>query len=164
MTDTGECAFVLGMELVENNNSSTTMSQRRYINNNLKRFGMDDCKAAISSMNIGLRLLPSDAPNKVIAPFRKAVGALVPLLTATRPNIAFAIDVLRFVKICESSTELQSSTYLRYLQGTKTHGICFQPNDKIDFRGCSDADWAGDHLDRISTPGYAIILMSVSIT
>ncbi|CAI5730422.1 unnamed protein product [Peronospora destructor] len=53
---------------------------------------------------------------------------------------------------------------LRYLQGTKSHGICFQPGDTLDFCGYSDADWAGDHADRKSTSGYAFILMGASVS
>ena len=53
---------------------------------------------------------------------------------------------------------------LRYLQGTKSHGICFKPGDKVDFSGYSDADWAGDHSDRKSTLGYAFLLMIAPIS
>ncbi|GMF39857.1 unnamed protein product [Phytophthora fragariaefolia] len=42
----------------------------------------------------------------------------------------------------------------RYLQGTKSHGICFSPGKDIDVQGDSDADWAGDLTDRKSTSGY----------
>uniref|UniRef100_H3H972 Reverse transcriptase Ty1/copia-type domain-containing protein n=1 Tax=Phytophthora ramorum TaxID=164328 RepID=H3H972_PHYRM len=52
----------------------------------------------------------------------------------------------------------------RYLQGTKTHGICFKPGDKVDFRGYSDADWAGDLADRKSTSGYTFMLMSAPVS
>ena len=52
----------------------------------------------------------------------------------------------------------------RYLQGTKLHGICYQQSDKIDFRGYSDADWAGDHADRKSTSGYAFMLLGAPIS
>ncbi|KAG2774841.1 hypothetical protein Pcac1_g14695 [Phytophthora cactorum] len=52
----------------------------------------------------------------------------------------------------------------RYLQGTKTHGICFKPGNKIDFRGYSDADWAGDLADRKSTSGYTFMLMSAPVS
>ncbi|KAG2758293.1 hypothetical protein Pcac1_g29545 [Phytophthora cactorum] len=50
----------------------------------------------------------------------------------------------------KKNTGLRSSVSFRYLQGTKTHGICFKPGDNIDFRGYSDADWAGDLADRKS--------------
>ena len=81
---------MLDIDLVKNNDGSVTMCSRRYINDILKRFGMNDCTAVIISTDIGLRLLPSDTPNKVEAPFREAAGALIHTMTATRPDIAFA--------------------------------------------------------------------------
>ena len=110
--------------------------------------------------NISSRLLLSDAPTKVNAPFREAVGALMHLMTATRPDIAFAVGyVSRFMENPQVEHWTAVKRILRYLQGTKTHGIYFQPGNKVDFRGYSDADWAGDHSDRKSTSGYAFILM-----
>uniref|UniRef100_A0AAV1UZH0 Reverse transcriptase Ty1/copia-type domain-containing protein n=1 Tax=Peronospora matthiolae TaxID=2874970 RepID=A0AAV1UZH0_9STRA len=52
MTDSGKCAFVLGIEMVNNNNGSVTMCQRRYVEDVLKRFGMSDCKAVTSPTDI----------------------------------------------------------------------------------------------------------------
>ncbi|KAG3035045.1 hypothetical protein PC121_g24270 [Phytophthora cactorum] len=45
MTDSGKCAFVLGIELVDGPDGSVTMCQRRYVDDILKRFAMDKCKA-----------------------------------------------------------------------------------------------------------------------
>ena len=53
---------------------------------------------------------------------------------------------------------------MRYLRGTKTHGINYKPSDKIDFRGYSDADWAGDLADRKSTSGYVFILLGARVS
>ncbi|KAG2879434.1 Retrovirus-related Pol polyprotein from transposon TNT 1-94 [Phytophthora cactorum] len=47
MTDSGKCVFVLGIELVDGPDGSVTMCQRRYVDNILKRFGMDECKAVL---------------------------------------------------------------------------------------------------------------------
>ena len=91
MNDSGKCAFVLGIELVESMDGSVTMCQRRYVDDILKRFGMEDCKAVISPADLSTRLSPSDASTKANAPFREAVGALMQLMTATRPDIAFAV-------------------------------------------------------------------------
>ena len=99
MTDSGKCAFVLGIELVDNIDGSVTMCQRRYVDDVLKRFGMSDCKAVISPTDISSRLTPSNAATKINAPFREAVGALMHLMTATRPDIAFAVGyVSRFME------------------------------------------------------------------
>ncbi|CAH0519354.1 unnamed protein product [Peronospora belbahrii] len=144
MTDSGKCTFVLGIELIDGPDGSVTMCQRRYVDDILKRFGMSECKAAISSVDLRSRLVPSSTVNKVDAPFREGVGVLMHLVTATRPDIA--------------------KTHLRYLQMNKSHGIRYQPTDKIDFRRNSDAEWAGNHADRKSTSGYAFVLLGAPIS
>ncbi|KAG2812911.1 Retrovirus-related Pol polyprotein from transposon TNT 1-94 [Phytophthora cactorum] len=47
MTDSGKCVFVLGIELVDGPDGSVTMCQRRYVDDILKRFGMDEFKAVL---------------------------------------------------------------------------------------------------------------------
>ena len=164
MTDSGKCAFVLGIELVDNIDGSATICQRRYVEDVLKRFGMSDCKAVISPTDISSRLIPSTAATKIDAPFREAVGAFMHLMTATRPEIAFAVNyVSRFMKNPQVEHWMAVKRILRYLQGTKSHGIYFKPDDKVDFCGYSDADRAGDHADRKSTSGYAFILMGAPV-
>uniref|UniRef100_A0AAV1VJH9 Uncharacterized protein n=1 Tax=Peronospora matthiolae TaxID=2874970 RepID=A0AAV1VJH9_9STRA len=97
---------------------------------------------------------------KIDAPFHEAVGALMHLMTATLPDIAFAVSYVScFVENPQVEHRMAVKRILRYFQGTKSHGICFKSDDKIDFCGYSDADWAGDHADRKSTSGYAFILM-----
>ena len=91
MTDSGKCTFVLGIELVDGPDGSVTICQQRYIDDILKRFGMNECKATVSPVDLSSRLVPSDAATKVDAPFREAVGALMHLMTATRPDIAYAV-------------------------------------------------------------------------
>ena len=46
---------------------------------------------------------------------------------------------------------------LRYLQGTKTHGIRFDLSGGLV--GYFDVDWAGDVADRKSTSGYVLKLV-----
>ncbi|KAG3176917.1 hypothetical protein PC128_g17075 [Phytophthora cactorum] len=165
MTDSGKCAFVLGIELVDGPDGSVTMCQRRYVDDILKRFGMDECKAVVSPVDMSTRLVSSDAATKVNAPFREAVGALMHLMTATRPDIAYAVGyVSRFMENPQEEHWVAVKRIFRYLQGTKTHGICFKPGDNIDFRGYSDADWAGDLADRKSTSGYTFMLMGAPVS
>uniref|UniRef100_A0AAV1VNJ1 Uncharacterized protein n=1 Tax=Peronospora matthiolae TaxID=2874970 RepID=A0AAV1VNJ1_9STRA len=97
---------------------------------------------------------------KIDAPFHEAVGALMHLMTATLPDIAFAVSYVScFVENPQVEHRMAVKRILRYFQGNKPHGICFKSDDKIDFCGYSDADWAGDYADRKSTSGYAFILM-----
>uniref|UniRef100_A0AAV1U9T2 Reverse transcriptase Ty1/copia-type domain-containing protein n=1 Tax=Peronospora matthiolae TaxID=2874970 RepID=A0AAV1U9T2_9STRA len=165
MTDSGKCAFVLGIELLDGEDGSVTLCQRRYVDDILKRFGMDDCKAVASPVDMSSRLVSSDATTKVDAPFREAVGALMHLATATRPDIAFGVGyVSRFMENPQEEHWVAVKRIFRYLQGTKTHGICYKPSARIDFRGYSDADWAGDLTDRKSTSGYTFMLLGAPVS
>lgn len=99
MTDSGKCALVLGIELLDGADGSGTMCQRRYVDDILKRFGMDKCKAASSPVDMSSRLVSSDAATKVDAPFCEVIGSLMHQTTATRPDIAYAVDyVSRFIE------------------------------------------------------------------
>ncbi|KAE8962878.1 hypothetical protein PR003_g28787, partial [Phytophthora rubi] len=143
MTDSGKCSFILGIEVVHNADGSVTLSQACYINDILERFGMQDCKPAESPVDISMKLVPSDATTKLDAPFREAVGALMHLMTSTRPDIAFAVGyVSRFMEKPQVEHWIAVKRIFRYLQGTKSHGIRFSPDKNIDFQGYSDADWA----------------------
>ena len=126
---------------------------------------MSECKAMTSPVDISSRLVSSNSATKVNAPFREAVSALMHLMTATRPDIAFAVGyVSRFMENPQVEHWIAVKRIFRYLQGTKSHGICFKPGDKVDFCGYSDADWAGDHADRKSTSGYAFTLIGAPIS
>lgn len=48
---------------------------------------------------------------------------------------------------------------LRYIKGTLHQGLHFVPGP-LTLTAFSDADWAGDHLDRRSTTGYYLFLRS----
>uniref|UniRef100_A0AAV1THK6 Reverse transcriptase Ty1/copia-type domain-containing protein n=1 Tax=Peronospora matthiolae TaxID=2874970 RepID=A0AAV1THK6_9STRA len=165
VTDSGKCTFVLGIELVDESDGSVTMCQRRHVNDILKRFGMDECKATASPVDLSTRLVASSEAAKIDVPFREAVGALMHFTTATRPDIAHAVGyVSRFMENPQQEHWTAVKRIFRYLQGTKSHGLRFQPSDKIDFRGYSDADWAGDHADRKSTSGYTFMLMGAPVS
>ena len=65
MTDSSKCTFVIGIELVDGPDGSVTMCQRRYVNDILKRFGMDECKATVIPVDLSSQLVPSNNGTKV---------------------------------------------------------------------------------------------------
>uniref|UniRef100_A0AAV1TJE1 Polyprotein n=1 Tax=Peronospora matthiolae TaxID=2874970 RepID=A0AAV1TJE1_9STRA len=74
------------------------------------------------------------------------------LTTATRPGIALTvIYVARFMEKPQVEHWMAVKRIVRYLHGSKSHGICSKLDDKVDFYGYSDAVWAGDHAYRKST-------------
>ncbi|CAH0519352.1 unnamed protein product [Peronospora belbahrii] len=123
MTDSGKCAFVLGIELLNAEDGSVTLCQRRYVDDLLKRFSMSDCKAVSSPVDMSSRLVSSDAAIKANVPFREAVGALMHLTTATRPYIAYAVGyVSRFMENPQDITGLRSSAYFAIYKALRSMG------------------------------------------
>ena len=167
MTDSGACKFVLGIELVYNSDGSLTLCQRRYIDDILKRFGMADCKPAASPVDISSKLDSSigDLGSATDVPYREAVGAFMHLMCATRPDIAFAVGMVsRFMESPQQMHWTAVKRIFRYLQGTKSHGVHFDPSGDLGFECYSDADWAGDVSDRKSTSGFAFKLVGGPIS
>uniref|UniRef100_A0AAV1UWD7 Reverse transcriptase Ty1/copia-type domain-containing protein n=1 Tax=Peronospora matthiolae TaxID=2874970 RepID=A0AAV1UWD7_9STRA len=139
MADSGKYSFVLGIELLDGGDGSVTLCQRHYVDDILKRFGMEECKAVASPVDVSSRLMSSSTASKIDVPFREAVG----------PQEEHWVAVKRI---------------FRYLQDTKMHGMCSKPSARIDFRGYSDADWAGDLTDRKSTSGYVFMLLGAPVS
>lgn len=166
MTDSGACKFVLGIELVDHDDGSVTLCQRRYIDDILRRFGMEECKPVASPVDISMKMFkfgPDSAATD--APYREAVGALMHLMCATRPDIAFVVGmVARFMESPQDVHWTAVKHILRYLQGTKTHGIRFKSSDSVNFECYSNADWSGDAADRKSTSGYVFKMVGGPIS
>ena len=60
---------------------------------------MDECKTTVSPVDLSSQLVPSNNGIKVDAPFRQAVGAVMHLMTKTRPDIEYAVGhVSRFME------------------------------------------------------------------
>ena len=47
---------------------------------------------------------------------------------------------------------------LKFVQGTKTHGIFYKEKSDLDLIGFTDNDWVGENTDRNSTSGYVFMI------
>ena len=167
MSDLGECTFVLGMELIrDKENKRMILSQRRYIEDILTRFEMDKCKPVASPIDISTKLNENEQDEKAVnVPYRQAVGALMHLMVASRPDIGFAVGmVARFMENPSEKHWIAVKRIFRYLQGTKNYGIEFTSGNQLVIEGFCDADWAGDIDDRKSTSGYVFKIAGGSIS
>ena len=91
-------------------------------------------------------------------PYRELVGAVMYLMTCTRPDIAFAVGQLaRNAHRPTRPDVIAAKRLLRYLQGTKNMGITLG-GSALSLRGYADADYAADASSRRSTSGSVILL------
>lgn len=93
--------------------------------------------------------LPIDA-----AKYRQIVGKLQ-YLSFTRPHICFVVNKLSQFMHAPSTLHWKAVKWvLRYLKSTQRYGICLRRSNSISLYMYSDADWAGDVNDRVSTTAY----------
>jgi hypothetical protein len=161
MKDMGDVQKLLGMEVHRLADGSIFINQPRYIEKLLKRFGMEGCKPADTPMS--LKIAGSDKDfDQVI--YQSLTGGLTWPSLCTRPDISFAVGYLaRWNSRPTEAHHTAQKRVLRYLKGTKYHGILFRAYPETRLVGFSDADWAGDTADRKSTSGNCFTLYDGAI-
>lgn len=133
------------------------MGQPAYTKQLLEAQGLSDCKAVGSPVDPGSDLRKATDEEEMVdqRSYQSLVGSLMYLSTCTRPDISFAVGALaKFSTHPTRAHWIASKRVLRYLRGTRNHGITFRGKEARGCIGYSDADWAGDREDRRSTSGY----------
>ena len=166
MTDLGELHYCLGVEFARDRVARTiTMSQTKYLEEVLVRFGMEDCKPIATPLDTKVKLVKLtneeydvDAPKMASVPYKSAVGSLMYAMVATRADLAFAISMVsQHMATPGWSHWMAVKRIMRYLKGS-LHLRLQLGGHNIKLTGYCDADWAGDVNDRRSTTGYAFTL------
>lgn len=157
MSDLGSISYFLGIQ-VKQSPGRIFLSQEKYIEDLLKKFNMSHCKPISTPMALNEKLHVNDDAEKIDpTTYRKLVGSL--LYINTRPDITHAVSLLSRFMNEPSKIHLSSAKrILRYLKGTKDHGIEFKKEDCCKLVGYTDSDWAGSVDDRKSTSGYIFCL------
>jgi hypothetical protein len=129
---------------IEQSDDGITLSQTKYANKVLQKYGMSDCRPVATPLEPQNQNETSKVKPKQQTqfPYREAVGSLQYLSCKTRPDLAYAVNYAnRFV---ENPTDLDVQNVkriLRYLKGTLETGIKFSTGDKMI--GYCDSDYAG---------------------
>lgn len=153
-----EVECFLGLEINRESDGSIIVNQRAYAQKILQRFGMMDCHAVSTPLDTSQNLSDFEADEEVNFPYREAVGSLMYLAVATRPDITFAVgNVSRYLEKPAEAHVNAVKRILKYVKGTLTMGIRFDGGNDLTFCGYSDADYAGDKQTARSTSGYVFM-------
>ena len=142
------------MKVQDSKRKSTWIGQPAYTETLLKRFGMQDSKPTSTPVDIRSKLLPATDHNEPFnqSEYQSAVGSLMYLAVCTRPDIAYAVNILaRFNSKPTKEHWTALKRVLRYLKGTT---LLYQQKGSDDCIGYSDADLS----DRKSNSGYIFML------
>jgi len=156
MVDMGELTYLLGIEVLQNPNG-ILLSQRRYAEAILEKFGMTDCRPTKTPLQKKTRPRHEEhAP--INFPYREAVGSLMYLMVGTRPDLAAGVGyVSRYLENPGKEDLEDVKRILRYVKGTTNYCLRFE-RGASELKGFCDADWGGCLDSRRSTSGYVFLL------
>lgn len=175
--DLGAIAQLLGLAIEYNRDARTLrLSQTRYVEESLQRYGFDDSRTHPTPLGSGVKLSKDDCPttsSEIEAmkdyPYQSLIGTLMYAMLGTRPDIAFAVGTLSKFSSNPGKVHWDQAVHvLRYLAGTKGYGLEFNGNTDVDMSslilGYTDSDWAGDTDTRRSTSGYVFLMCGSAIS
>eukprot|EP00253_Pinus_taeda_P009032 PITA_09032 len=119
MIDLGYVHYYLGIEVTQHP-KSIFLSQKKYIGDLLKRFGMTECNPLTTPMEQNLNLASIEGKEfEDATKYRQLVGSLN-YLTTTRPDIAFVVGILsRFMQKPFPTDSTTEAEYVAAVEATK---------------------------------------------
>jgi hypothetical protein len=141
------------------------MCQEKYAKEILERFSMEKSNAVCSPIVTGTKLSKNDKSDEVDpTQFKQMVGSLM-YLTATRPDLMFAVNLIaRFMEHPVETHLMAAKRIMRYIRGTTELGIWYKKGKQAELIAYSDSDYGGDMDDRKSTSGYVFMLGSGAVS
>jgi hypothetical protein len=149
----GELSYFLGFQ-VKQLTDGTFISQTKYTQDLLKRFGMKDAKPAKTPMGTDIHVdLNKGGKSVDQKAYRSMIGSLL-YLCASRPDIMFSVCMCaRFQSDPRECHLVAVKRILRYLVATPCFGIWYPKGSTFDLIGYSDSDYVGCKVNRKSTSG-----------
>ncbi|GJX03100.1 putative ribonuclease H-like domain-containing protein [Tanacetum coccineum] len=151
MSSMGELTFFLGMQ-VTHKDDGIFISQDKYVNEILKKFGFSTVKTSSTPMETSKPLLKdAEAEDVDVDLYRSMIGSLM-YLTASRPDIMFAVYACARLQVTPKVSHLHAvKRIFRYPKDSPFELEAYTDSDYADLEAYSDNDYAGASLDIKST-------------
>ncbi|GJR12031.1 retrovirus-related pol polyprotein from transposon TNT 1-94 [Tanacetum coccineum] len=153
MSSMGELTFFLRLQ-VKQKEDGIFISQDKYVAEILKKFDFANVKTASTPIETQKPLVKDEEASDVdVYLYRSMTGSLM-YLTASRPDIMFAVCACSRFQVTPKSSHLSAiKRIFRYLKGKPKLGLWYPRVSSFDLESYSDSDYAGANLDRKSTTG-----------
>ena len=152
--DLGMAQKCLGINVkIDRNQGTIELNQTDYIDSILQRFNMGECKGASTPMEPGSVLnastysIKSEETERLQKiPYQNAVGALLYLVQATRPDLTYAVSsVSRYNNAYDESNWVAVKRIMCYLHCTRDYNLKYSRDTSTEAFGYCDASWAADY-------------------
>jgi hypothetical protein len=133
---------------VKQTKQGTFVHQAKYTKNLMKKFNMVELKTVSTPMSSTVSLgLDEDGEAVDQKEYKSMIDSLL-YLTATRPNIQFAMELCALFQASPHASHWTTvQRVFRYLEHTLEFGIWYSTSSSLDLIGFSDADFVGCGID-----------------
>ncbi|CAI7851919.1 unnamed protein product [Closterium sp. NIES-54] len=169
-TELGELRHYLGLQITRDRAACTiTLSQSHMVQHALQRFELQHSSVQRTPLAIDHRLTGPfpDEPFEPSGPYAELVGCLMYLMTCTRPDLAFPLNILaRFVapgrhRPVHWTAVVRVAEYLAMTSGV---GLVLGGRQDVVLTGQCDSSCADDAETHRSTQGYFFSLGSGTVS
>src|SRR5271154_1077835 len=177
ITDLGVLGHILGIQINRDRTIRTTrLNQTAYIQELLRRHGMQDCAPVSTPLAIKEKLSTAQSPTNPTEKaayadhakdlnYAECLGGIL-YVTQTRPDIQHAVGICAQFTTNPGKPHLEAlKRILRYLKGTAHFGLTLgNKGDQLDLVGWTDSDWAQDTDTRRSIGGFVFDVAGGSVS
>ncbi|GJW19412.1 ribonuclease H-like domain, reverse transcriptase, RNA-dependent DNA polymerase [Tanacetum coccineum] len=141
MRDLSLLAYYLGIEVTQTG-GEITIKQTGYINKILKETSMTDSNDTKIPMDPGTKLVKAEDGNSVDATYYRSLIGSLRYLLHTRPDLSYSVGLLsRFLQDPKDHHLKAVKQVIRYIKGTKEHGIIYKKEGGCKITGYSDSSY-----------------------
>ncbi|WCJ31607.1 Retrovirus-related Pol polyprotein from transposon TNT 1-94 [Euphorbia peplus] len=171
MKDLGEAETILGIKIYRDRSKRLLgLSQAKYIDKIVKRFGMEHAKKGFIPMvhrKKGDKLSMKDHSPKTDEarqkmkkkPYASAIGSIMYAMLCTRPDVAFALSMTsRFQSDPGEEHWKAVKDILKYLKHTRDQFLVFGGDDELIVSGYTDVGFQTDADKQQSQSGFVFVL------
>nr|GEZ82661.1 zinc finger, CCHC-type [Tanacetum cinerariifolium] len=141
MSDLGLLAYYLGIEVTQTG-GGITIKQTGYITKILKETSMMDSNDAKIPLDPGTKLVKAEDGNPFDATYYRSLIESLRYLLHTRPDLSYSVGLLsRFMQDPKDHHLKAVKQVIRYIKGTKEHGIIYNKEGGCKITGYSDSSY-----------------------
>jgi hypothetical protein len=166
MKDLGKTRFCLGLQ-IEHLQLGILVPQSAYVQKILEKFNMDKAHPiktpmVVRSLDLEQDVFrPREEAKEVLGsefPYLSLIGALMYLANSTRPDIAFAVNLLARHSAAPPRCHWTGGKQIfRYLNGTKDLGLFFQKTNDPNLAGYANSGYMSDPHNSRSQTGFVFL-------
>ncbi|GKC94788.1 uncharacterized mitochondrial protein-like protein [Tanacetum coccineum] len=156
MTSIWELTFFLGLQ-VKQKDDGIFISQDKYADDILKKFDFATMKTVNTLIETNKALLKDEEAEDVDVHLNRSMIGSLMYLTASRPNIMFAVCACARFQVTPKVSHLHAvKRIFKYLKGQPKLGLWYPRDSPFDLEAFFDSDYARASLNRKSTIGGVV--------